>query len=191
MATAAQYLTQLRSLMPRGRVWSWTGLLKDLFAEIATEFALLEFRARQAVLELDPRTASETLDWWEHTYGLGSTGTTSARQAALTSRVVRRQRTRPVDYQNKFAAVLGYEDPADVQVLEISRADAIAMNDDRAIYAFYLYRPPTDPGTYYVGVAQEILDDFVQSHTKGKVIESIAMICDDPYSLCDRDLIGA
>jgi hypothetical protein len=87
--------------------------------------------------------------------------------------------------------VLGYEDPADVQVLEISRADAIAMNDDRAIYAFYLYRPPTDPGTYYVGVAQEILDDFVQSHTKGKVIESIAMICDDPYSLCDRDLIGA
>jgi hypothetical protein len=65
------------------------------------------------------------------------------------------------------------------------------MDDEREIYRFFIYRDPTLPGTYYLESAQQLLDEMEHSNTLGQVIESVNFLCDDQYSLCDRDLLGA
>jgi hypothetical protein len=68
---------------------------------------------------------------------------------------------------------------------------ASSMGDDREIYRFFVYRDPALPGTYDIEGAQALVDDISPSQTAGYVVESIDFLCDDPYSLCDRDLLGA
>jgi len=81
--------------------------------------------------------------------------------------------------------------PADVVVIERTRAFAIAVGDDREIYRFFIYRDPTLPDVYFLASAQAQVDRMQPSHTEGTVVESINFLCDDPHSLCDRDLLGA
>jgi len=106
------------------------------------------------------------------------------------SKTVQNQGFRPADFQQEMAPLLG-QDPADVVVLERSRAVAIAVGDDREIFRFFVYRDPTLPGTYFLSSAQQHIDAMKPDHTVGYVIESINFLCDDPHSLCDRDLLGA
>jgi hypothetical protein len=72
-----------------------------------------------------------------------------------------------------------------------TQAFAASIDDDPEIYRFFIHRDPASAGTYYLDSAQEIVDAIKPSHTDGHVIESIDFLCDDPYSLCDRDLLGA
>ncbi len=117
-------------------------------------------------------------------------GTSKAeRRARVVALLVRRQRYRPADFQTALADVLN-QATADVVIIENDRADAIAVADDREIYRFFVYRDPTDPGSYDVVAAQAIVDAMKPAHTVGHVIETTSMICDDPYSICDRDLLG-
>ena len=44
---------------------------------------------------------------------------------------------------------------------------------------------------YFLDAAQELLDDIKPTHTAGHVIESIDALYDDPFTLYDRDLLGA
>lgn len=189
--TADAYARMLRALLPPGRAWreGWEGVLAGALRAAADELARVSARAADLLRESDPRQADELLSDFEADLGLATTGTVDERRARVVAHLLRRQRVRPVDYQTALAPLLG-QAPEDVVVIERSRADAIAMGDDQEIYRFLIYRDPDAPGSYDLESAQALVDKMAHSHTKGHVIESIDMLCDDPFSLCDRDLLG-
>ena len=114
---------------------------------------------------------------------------TQARIDRVVSRMIQHQRARPIDFQEALASILG-QAVVDVVVIETTAAQAAAQNDAKEIYRFFIYRDPTDPGTYDIVAAQTEIDRIAHSHIKGHAIESIGMIVDDPFSLVDRDIVG-
>lgn len=142
--------------------------------------------------ESDPRTTSELLPEWEAQYGLtDSTGTDDERRARLQTRILSRYgfSTRPADYQRVMGPILDL-DPADIQVIEVTAADAATAGNPRLVYTFFIYRDPALPGTPDLDFAQSELDRIAHSHTRGTVIESTNFLTDDPESLTDRDILG-
>ena len=188
--SAAAYARMLKFLMPSGRLrLDEDAVLSGAMEGAADELARISQRAADLIEESDPRTADELLPDFERVLALSSDGTTAERRARVVAWLLRRQRYRPADFQQVLAPILG-QDAADVVILEQDRAHAIAVNDDREIYRFFIYRDPSEPGDYDVDAAQELVDSMKPAHTKGHVIESIDFLCDDPESLCDRDRLG-
>lgn len=178
------------ALLPRGRLWEQIGpTLHALALGCADELARLDARAIALIEESHPDAATELLPEFEAELDLERASTTEERRARVVARTVARQRYRPVDFQVALAPLLG-QDAEDVVVLERSHADAVAMGDDREIFRFFIYRDPTLPGDYFVAAAQDLVDTIKASHTAGHVIESVSFLCDDPYSLCDRDVLA-
>jgi uncharacterized protein YmfQ (DUF2313 family) len=189
-AIANAYARMLTGLLPPGKLWRFVGsILQDLFLGCADELARVHARVGNLIDEADPTTAVELVPEYEAELDLDEAPTLGERRARIVARLVARQRFRPVDFQTALAPLLG-QDPEDVVVIERSRAYAISVGDDREIYRFFIYRDPTLPGTYFLSSAQEIVDQIQPSHTVGLVIESVNFLCDDPFSLCDRDLLG-
>lgn len=185
------FARMLIALLPPGKVWrliAGSDLVRVLEG-CADELSRVEARAVNLLDEADPTTTEEMLPEYERELGLSSDGTVEERQARIVARRIARQRYRPVDFQTALAPLLG-QDAVDVVVIERSRVFAIAIGDDREIYRFFIYRDPTDPGTYQLAAAQALVDKIKPSHTVGHVIESINFLCDDEFSLCDRDLLG-
>jgi hypothetical protein len=147
-------------------------------------------RVVDLVLEMDPRTATETLPEWESMLDLASTGTDSERQARIVAWLVGQLGFRPIDFQASLFGVLDLADPSDVVVIETSRALAIAVGDDREIFRFFIYRDPLVAGTPDLVEAERIMNNQKPSHTSGHIIESIDFLTDDPESLTNRDLLG-
>ncbi len=178
----------MTALLPPGRIWRLLGggLLPKIILACADELARVDARAAALLEEADPTTADELLPEYESDLELEATGSKEQRRGRIVGRRVARQRVRPVDYQLALAPLLG-----DVVVLERTSAMAAALGDAREIYRFFVYRDPALPGTYDVAGAQALVDKVAHSHTAGHVIESVDFLCDDPHSLCDRDLIGA
>lgn len=186
------YARMMAALLPPGKLWRLDAdsYLSKLLDGAADELGRLDERADDLLRESIPTDALELLPEYERELGLPSTGTDDERLARVVALTVTRQRFRPADFRVGLALLLG-QSAVDVVVIERSRASAIAMADDPAIFRFFVYRNPALPGTYYLASAQAFIDAIKPSHTVGQVIESIAMICDDPFSLCDRDLLGA
>ena len=178
-------------LLPLGRLWKLDSdsLLASLFVAIGDELVRVSSRAFDLITEADPRKTTELLPEFEKELAITASGSDGQRRTRIVARLIQRQRVRPVDYQTSLAGLLG-QAAVDVVVIETSRADAIAMADDKEIYRFYIYRDPTDPGNYDLSGAQSLVDDITHTHAKGTVIESNNFLCDDPYSLCDRDILG-
>ncbi len=189
--TADQYAQAMKLLLPPGPLWRLEAdsVLSKVLLGTADELVRVETRALDLIRESDPRQADELLPDYERALGLDSTGTLDERRARVVARLIARQRYRPDDFRQALAPLLG-QDVADVVVIETSRADAIATGDDRDIFRAHIYRDPNEPGTYDLVAAQELCDAIKPAHTEVKVIESIDFICDDPFSLCDRDLLG-
>ena len=189
--TAEAYARMQKALLPPGRLWSLVpaSLLTKAFLAAGDELARVSGRAADLVEESDPRTTTELIEDYERELALDATGTTQNRRDRIEELRTRQQRFRPADVKAALAVALDLA-VADIDVIETSRADAIAMADDNEIYRFHVYRDPGLAGTPDIAQAQIELDTFAHSHTKGTVCESISMICDDPESLCDRDLIG-
>ena len=61
----------------------------------------------------------------------------------------------------------------------------------RLVYQWYLYRDPGLGGAPDIAGAQLVVDRMKPAHTQGSVCQSDGFRCDDPYSLCDRDPLGA
>jgi hypothetical protein len=190
--TAEGFARVLKALLPPSKAWKIgpDHVISRLFLAAGDEFARVQGRALDMVEEADPRTTEELLPEFEAVFLLSPDGTLEERRARVVSNLLRRQRYRPVDFQTTLAAVLG-QDAEDVVVLERDRAFAILVDDDREIFRFFIYRDPGLPGTYDVGAAQAIVDSVKPAHTAGYVIESVDFLCDDPFSLCDRDLLGS
>lgn len=189
--TADAYRRMQMALLPPGRLWTWVGsLLVGFFAGAAVELERLDGRIANLLDENDPTTAVETLPEYEDELDLVAAATTAERQANVTALLIAQQGFRPADFQTALAPLLGLA-AADIQVIERTHAFAVSIGDDREIFHFFIYRDPSLAGTYYLDSAQALVDTIKPSHTVGTVIESINFLCDDPHSLCDRDLLGA
>lgn len=182
----------LTALLPPGRLWRLVGesLVSSILLASGDELARLDARAMDLLDEADPATAVESLPEWEDDLDLDSNGTTQERQARLVAHLVARQKRRPVDFRTALAPLLG-QAAADVIVLERTAAMAASMGDAREKKRFFIYRDPTLLGNYYLDSAQALAYNMARSTTEVSVIESINFLCDDPFSLCDRDLLGA
>lgn len=165
-------------------------VLSKLFRGCADELARVEGRANDLLNESLPSLTVELLPEYEAELGLDSTGTDAERIARVVAHVIARQRYRPADFQTALAPLLGLA-AASIVVIERTAAQAAAMGDVREIFRFFIFRDPNLPGTYYVTSAQELVDKIKPSHTLGYVIESNNFLTDDPFSLTDRDILGA
>lgn len=191
MDLADAYRRALQALLPPGSIWrrDLNGILAELLLAAGDEMARVDARGVDLLNEADPRTTKELLPDFERVLGLPSTGTLDARRAIVTALLLRRQRYRPGDFRLVLAPILG-QDADDVVILERTAADALAMGDEREIFRFFVYRDPTLPAPYDLAAAQAVVDRMKPSHTVGQVIESVGFVCDDPHSLCDRDLLA-
>lgn len=70
--SADDFKCVLGALLPPGGAWPIEGDsdLQKMIAAIAEEFARIDLRAEQLILEIDPRTATELLNEWEEALGL-------------------------------------------------------------------------------------------------------------------------
>lgn len=192
MELASQaYARMMAGLLPPGPLFDALGmLLADFLLGTADELARLDARAHALIEESHPGSATELLPEFEAELGLVAASTIEERRAQIVARTIARQRYRPVDFQTALAPLLG-QDAGDVIVIERSHADAVSFGDDREVFRFFVYRDPSAPGDYFLEAAQDLVDTIKPSHTAGHVIESVSFLCDDPFSLCDRDLLGA
>jgi len=192
--TALAYARMMSALLPPGRLWRLVdSTLSNVLTACGDELARVDARVADLLDEADPTTAVEMLPEYESELDLEAAATIDERRARIISRLIARQRYRPVDFQAALAPLLD-QLPEDVVVIENSHAFAVSVDDEREIYRFFIYRDPAEPGltgAYFVDSAQDLVDAIKPSHTEGYVIESIDFLCDDPFSLCDRDILGA
>lgn len=191
-AASERYAHMLSELLPPGRLWRLIGggFLSSLLLACADELERIDGRAGDLFAESRPSKANELLPEYEEELDLPSDGTVEERRGRIIARTIVQQRLRPVDIQATLAPLLGLA-AASVVVLERTHAMAASMGDDREIRRFFVYRDPALPGSYYVDSAQALLDDINRSTCMGHVIESVDFCCDDEFSQCDRDLLGA
>ncbi|MDA8230139.1 MAG: DUF2313 domain-containing protein [Magnetospirillum sp.] len=112
--TAADYLSALQALMPRGRVWprEADAVMTLALAGLAPVYERSGTRAAQVMAEAFPPSTYELLPEWESSLGLpdacaGTSLTTQARRASVVSRFVGLAGQRASDYIG-VAASLGY-----------------------------------------------------------------------------------
>lgn len=113
--TAADYTAQLQALLPPGAAWSREpqATLTQVLSALAAEFARLDARAEQLLVETDPRTTAELLADLERVAGLpdrcsGLDATTGERRAALVTRITTLGGQSPA-YYVALAAAIGYD----------------------------------------------------------------------------------
>ena len=128
----------------------------------------------------------ETLTDWERVLDLDGTGTTDERIALVVAAMINRQRFRPQSVLDALIDVL----PNPVMI-EVSAAEALEQNNPRLIFRFFVFQDPLDPlGPGDIVGAQLVIDRMKHSHTQGFAIQSTNFLCNDPFSLCDRDILG-
>jgi uncharacterized protein YmfQ (DUF2313 family) len=187
---AEKYARMLVALLPPGRLWGTASTLSRFFFGCADELARVDERAQALLNEADPAAALELVSEMERELALDAGNLSiDERRARVAARIAARQRFRPLDFQVALAPLLG-QLPENVVVIERTRAFCVSVAEDREIYRFFIYRDPTLPGAYFLESAQELVDEIKPSHTRGQVIESVSFRCDDPHSLCNRDLLG-
>lgn len=189
---AQGYARSLRQHLPPGRLWSklLDSIIEAVLLGFADEFVRVDERGQLLFYEADPRTATELLPEFEEEYGFEAEGTLAQRRARVYARDLAQPGVRPADFQEALAPLLG-QAAVDVVVIETSSTLAASFGHPEEIYRFFIYRDPAEPGSYDLAAAQDLVDDMAHSHTRGHVIESINFLCEDEFSLCDRDLLGA
>lgn len=189
--TADAYAGIQKALLPPGKIWNLVldSFITKVFLASGDELERVSGRSADLVEEGDPRTTTELITDNESELALVASGALQERRDRVVELRTRRQGFRPADLKDALAVELDL-DPADVVVIETSRALAIIAGDDRIIYLFHIFRDPALPGTPDIPAAQAQLDSIAHSHTQGKIIQSITFKCNDPESLCDRDLLG-
>ena len=193
VAFSAEAYAKLQSkLFPPGKLWNLAedGFIYKVLLSAGDELERVSARVVDLIREADSETTVELLEEFEIELELPSTGTDSERQDRIVAREVEESRFRPADVKAVLAPYLDL-DVGDIEVIETSRATAIATGNDRAIYLFFVYRDPTLPGTADIDAAQAELDSTPHSHTKGVVIESDDAKFDEATTLYDRDIYGA
>jgi hypothetical protein len=189
--TAEAYARMLKLLLPPGKAWRLDAdaVISRVLLANADELARVSQRAATLIEESDPQTTVELLPEFERELGLTAEGTEEQRRTRVVAMLRNTGGVKPADFQRVLSGLLG-QDEADVVVIERGRAFAVLVGDERSIFKFFIFRDHTLPGDYDLAFAQELVDSMAHSHTKGRVIETRRFKCDDPHSLCDRDLLG-
>lgn len=106
--TAADYTGMLRALLPPGAAWNMEAgdTRLDMLAALAEEFARLDARADELLIEADPRTSTELLPEWEAFLGLTASGTVAERQGAVVALLIA-QREQTAAFYIELAAAMG------------------------------------------------------------------------------------
>lgn len=125
MRTAEDYLAQMKALLPQGAAWPREGqeVLDGLLLALAEEFARVDSRADQLMIEADPRTVDEMLGDWERAHGLPD-GCVVAEPTIPGRRLALHQRVATLGglsepYFIGLAALLGYD--TEVEEFDLSR----------------------------------------------------------------------
>lgn len=115
MAGVADYLGQLKALLPIGAAWPRQSetVLGALLEGVAEELARVDQRGRDLIGQTDPRVVTEMLDDWERAWGLPdgcvtASPTPAGRRLALHQRVASLG-GQSADYFVGLSALLGYE----------------------------------------------------------------------------------
>lgn len=112
----AAYVRQLRALLPPGLLLTVdrNSVLTKTLEAIALELARIDARAKDLVNEVDPRTATETLDDWERILSLPDEritaipATTAERRIAITQKYATREGQNFAFYA-RLVAACGHE----------------------------------------------------------------------------------
>lgn len=112
----AAYVRQLRALLPRGLLLTvdQSSVLTKTLEAIALELARIDGRAKDLVNEVDPRTATETLEDWERVLSLPDEritaipATTAERRIAITQKYATREGQNLAFYA-RLVAACGHE----------------------------------------------------------------------------------
>lgn len=96
-----------------------------------------------------------------------------------------------INYQDAVIAfndfIVEYDTPKNnVEIIEPAPEDTVG---DNRFFAF-VHRDPMSINNYNLIEAQRAMDRAKQAHTLITVGESDCFLCDDHYSLCDRDVLG-
>lgn len=186
----AAYARMMALMFPPGRIRTdATSNIYRVFRGASDELVRVGGRILDLFRERDPAQTVELLPEFEEMLDLVAEGTETERRNRVIAALLRRPRFRPEDFRVALAPLLGMA-ADDIPVIETSRALTVLVGDDREIYRWFIYRDPTLPNAYDLDSAQTLADSMSPTHTKVYLIESIAAECDDPYSLCDRDLLG-
>lgn len=81
-------------------------------------------------------------------------------------------------------------DVNNVEIVETKKAARDAESAPEHVFTGFVMREPTDGGTYNIKEAQQLADRRKHAHKLLLVGESDYFLCDDGYSLCDRDILG-
>jgi hypothetical protein len=139
--------------------------------------------------EVFPQYATECLGDWEGLYGIGSAlleGSLDARRANLLAAVRGGKPCTVAAFTEQMAGALG---EGTFTIYENLTSYNPAEPDD--VFFVFVWRDPTQPGTYDTKTAQRIADRFKESHVLITVGESKAFKTNDPYSRTNRDILGA
>lgn len=112
--SAADYLSALQALMPRGRVWSrdLSTVQSKVLAGLTKSYELQNARSNNLLVDAFPKTANELLPEWEASLGLpspavGPAPSIQARQTLVVARFVGAGGVSIPCFVN-YAALLGY-----------------------------------------------------------------------------------
>jgi uncharacterized protein YmfQ (DUF2313 family) len=115
---ARDYVSEFQALLPSGAAWprATDAVATELARGLTAEFARVDDRAAQLLLEMDPRTTTELIADWERIAGLPDPCADSApsdlagRRAAVTARIIARGAGGPsVTFLTDVVAALGYD----------------------------------------------------------------------------------
>src|SRR5688572_18767517 len=106
--SADAYARMMKQLLPPGRIWRLDpdSTLSKVLLACGDELERVSGRVADLLEEADPRTTSELLEDFERMLELTADGTEAERRARVESLLVRRQRFRPVDFQQALAPIL-------------------------------------------------------------------------------------
>jgi uncharacterized protein YmfQ (DUF2313 family) len=152
--TADQYRQQLKALLPPGRALSLdtTATLHRLLDAIAQEFARIEARARDLVVEAMPDTSIELLPDWERVLGLPDhclprEDTEAARREAVLAKLAA-QGGQSKAYFIELAASLGYPGGWIEEFVPFTATSLCTdpLNSDPWCFVWWLHVPQRGPG---------------------------------------------
>lgn len=144
------YRSQMLSLLPVGIAWPKdpSSVWSAVMGAIAEGMARIDRRINELVGESDPRTAYETIEDWETTYGLpdpcsGQQVTLQGRRLMLISRVTARGGQTPA-YFVSVAAALGFSISIEEHGLfrcDEAQCDVTPLNEDGWSYTWTVRAP--------------------------------------------------
>lgn len=115
MAGVADYLEQLKALLPQGAAWTREAgsTLSSVLEGVAADLARVDQRGRDLMVQTDPRAVTEMLTDWERAWGLPD-GCVSASPTEAGRRLALHQRVaslggQSASYYVSLSAMLGYD----------------------------------------------------------------------------------